>query len=233
MTTTNLSTWGLTEAALGGLAHRAVVRVSLAYPGYQAVLAYPPAERKRRLAARLRAEYQLLKAALPPGPFTKLGSHYRPVGIRQRLPLRQLPALLTLAVVGGIWVEEIEGLAPLAPAAEPKCWSIKARFAVQIEHKTTGEQLVEERILLVAAPDEEAARQQLRPTFASYAEPYLNSAGQLVRWQFEEFLDAYEVAAGPLAGLLGTAGLEVFSKTKSRRLTPALAWRPTWEAPPG
>jgi hypothetical protein len=226
----NLATWGLREMELTSLANEAVVCFRLAYPGYQAVLAYPPAERKNRIAAQRRAKYQALKAALPPGPFEKLGSHYRPAGIRQRLPLRQLPAL---AAVEGIWVEEIEGLIPRPPVAEPRCWSIKARFAVQIEHETTGLQLVEERILLIAALDEEEARQKLQPTFAGYAEPYLNSAGHLVRWQFEAFLDAYEVEAGPLAELLGPEGLEVFSQTSSRRLTPERAWLPDLSAPPG
>lgn len=229
----NLAAWGLAESELPTLANEAVVHFSLAYPGYQAVLAYPPSERKNRISAQLRAKYQALKAALPPGPFEKLGSHYRPAGIRRRRPLRQLPALLGLVAVEGIWVEEIEGLAPRPPVADPKCWSIKARFAVQIEQQTTGLQLVEERILLIAALDEEEARQKLQPTFASYAEPYLNSAGHLVRWQFEAFLDAYEVAAGPLAELLSTEGLEVFSQTSRRRLTPKWAGHPARPAPPG
>jgi len=227
----NLATWGLAEDELPALANVAVVRFFFAYPGYQAVLAYPPAERKNRISAQLRAKYQALKAALPPGPFEKVGPHYRPAGMR-RLPVRQLPALLELAAVEGIWVEEIEGLAPRPPVAEPKCWSIKARFAVQVAHKTTGRQLVEERILLIAALDEEEARCKLRPTFATYAEPYLNSAGCLVRWQFEEFLAAYEVAAGPLAGLLSPEGLEIFSQTSRRRLTPERAWYPDLSAPP-
>jgi hypothetical protein len=229
----NLAPWGLAESELAALAAEAVVRFSLAYPGYQAVLAYPPAERKKRISAQLRANYQALKAALPPGPFEKLGSHYRPVGIRRRLPVRQLPGLLALAAVEAIWVEEVEGRTPQPPAAELRCWSIKARFAVQVAHETTGLQLVEERILLIAALDEEQARQKLAPTFAGYAQPYLNAAGHLVRWQFEAFLDAYEVAAGPLAGQLSAEGLEVFSQTSHRRLTPELAWHPDLPAPPG
>lgn len=229
----NLEAWGLTESELGELANEVVVRFTLAYPGYEAVVAYPPGERRRKLAALLRAKYQALKAALPPGPFEKLGTHYRPVGIRRRLSARQLPALLAQPAVEGVWLEKIEGLAPLARAAEPTCWSIKARFAVQVEHETTGLQLVEERILLVAALHEEDARQKLLLTFARYAEPYLNAAGLLVRWQFEEFLDAYEVEAGPLAALLSAEGLEVFSTTSHRRLTPAQAWQPVLSALPG
>ena len=228
----NLAAWGLAESELPALANEAVVHFSLAYPGYQAVLAYPPAERKNRIAAQLRAKYQALKTALPPGPFEKSGSHYRPAGIRRRLPVWQLPALLELAAVESIWVEEIEGLAPQPPAAEPKCWSIKARFAVQVEQQTTGLQLVEERILLIAALDAEEARRKLRPTFASYAQPYLNSAGYLVRWQFEAFLDAYEVVAGPLTELLSPEGLEVFSQTSHRRLTPERVWHPKLPASP-
>lgn len=229
----NLETWGLTESELGGLANEVVVRFTLAYPGYAAVVAYPPGERRRKLAALLRAKYQALKAALPPGPFEKLGTHYRPVGIRRRLPAQQLPTLLARPGVEDIWIEEIEGLAPLVRPAEPTCWSIKARFAVQVEHETTGLQLVEERILLVAALDEEDARQRLLPTFASYAEPYLGAGGRLVRWQFEAFLDAYEVEAGPLAALLSAEGLEVFSAISRRRLTPARAWQPALPTPPG
>ena len=160
----NLETWGLTESELGGLANEVVVRFTLAYPGYEAVVAYPPGERRRKLAALLRAKYQALKAALPPGSFEKLGTHYRPVGIRRRLPAQQLPTLLTRPGVEDSWIEEIEGLAPLRqalPAAEVLMLSIYTdaervfealrQGAIGYLEKTTPLPLLKEHLLQVAA----------------------------------------------------------------------------------
>jgi len=222
----NLEAWGLTESELGGLANEVVVRFTLAYPGYQAVVAYPPGERRRKLAALLRAKYQALKTALPPGPFEKLGTHYRPVGIRRRLPARQLPALLALAAVEDIWVEEIAGVPRVEARQEVSFWSIKARFAIQVEGISGGLQGVEDRLLLVRALDEADAQRQLLPTFAAYAEPYLNSTGRLVRWQFERFLDAYQVGFWPLDKFMSGEYLEVFSETRNRKMTSTMPWFP-------
>ncbi|GAA4024197.1 hypothetical protein GCM10022409_05190 [Hymenobacter glaciei] len=112
------------------------------------------------------------------------------------------------------------------PAATKCFWSIKARFAIQIENVTGGLQTYEDRILLVKAADEEEAHRKLLPSFASYAEPYLSSAGLLVRWQFEEFLDAYETDVSSLDAFLRDEGVEVFSELGTRKRKAGYEWRP-------
>ena len=84
---------------------------------------------------------------------------------------------------------------------------------------------------MVKAFDEAEAQRRLLPTFDDYARPYLNSAGYLVRWQFEQFLDAYEVGAASLAVLPAEGYLEVFSKTGRRKLTPDRQWHPALNQP--
>ena len=78
--------------------------------------------------------------------------------------------------------------------------------------------------MLVKALDEEDARHKLLPGFKSYAEPYLNSAGLLVRWQFEKFLDVYSTDVPSLQAFLHDEGVEVFSELGNRKLKPGFEW---------
>jgi hypothetical protein len=93
------------------------VRINLAYPGHRPYVHLAPAARRRAISARYREDYRQLTPLLRGRPYQRLGSHLRPTGAALHLPLNQLPALLAEAVVHGVWVEAIEGLAPRV--AEP------------------------------------------------------------------------------------------------------------------
>jgi hypothetical protein len=198
----------------------------LAYPGYQAVIQLAPRERIRQIDAQYRRAYQRLVALLPGTSFTRLGSRNRPTGLAASLPLAQLPPLAQQPFVSEVTIEAIEGLTCQEIASEPSFWCIQARFAVQIENKTTGMQMYEDRLLVIRALTEEEAKQKLLPSFEAYAEPYLNSAGLLVRWQFERFTDSYCFDIQDVDAFLSEHGVEVFSTLNNRRLRAGMDWQP-------
>ena len=95
-----------------------------------------------------------------------------------------------------------------------------------MEHETGGLQKYEMRHLLVRALTREEAEAKLLPSFARYEEPYLNSAGYLVRWHFEGFVDSYQLDVNTADALLNEEGVEVFSSLHQRRLRAAMEWHP-------
>jgi hypothetical protein len=226
LATLDLKPWGLSQTDLQSLPQLASVRVHLAYPGYQAVIQLAPRERIRQIDAQYRKAYQRLVALIPGISFTRLGSRNRPIGLAASLPLAQLPPLAQQPFVSEVTVEAIEGLTCQERAPEPSFWCIQARFAVQVENVTKGMQMYEDRFLVIRALTEEEAKQKLLPSFEAYAEPYLNSAGLLVRWQFETFTDSYCLDIQGVDAFLSGQGVEVFSTLNNRRLRVGTEWQP-------
>lgn len=219
----NLDDWGLTENDLAGLNNLADVRINLTYPGYEALLAYAPAERLKRIRAELRQEYAALKPWLKGLPWKRFGTHMRPGGVQVQLPLRYLPALLALSEVGRVFVKSIENRERLEEPDEPTFWAVEARFAVQIEGETTGRQMFEDRMMVVKALDEEDAKRKLLLEFEAYATPCLGGGGRLVRFQFEKFLRADWLNFASL-DVAAEEGFEVFSTLKYRQLRSGMEW---------
>ena len=226
LATLDLEPWGLSQTDLHSLSQLASVRVHLAYPGYQAVIQLAPRERIRQIDAQYRQTYQRLVALLPGTSFTRIGSRTRPTGLAASLPLAQLPLLVQQPFVSGVTIEAIEGLTCQEIAPEPSFWCIQARFAIQIENVTNGMQKYEDRLLVIRALTEEEAKHKLLPNFEAYAEPYLNSAGLLVRWQFEAFTDSYCLDIQTVDAFLSEQGVEVFSTLNNRRLRAGIEWQP-------
>ncbi|MDQ2794857.1 MAG: DUF4288 domain-containing protein, partial [Bacteroidota bacterium] len=214
-----LQDWNLTVAALPELENPARVHITVPYPHCKSVLGYPPAERTRRINAQMRKDFSTLKALLGKVPFEKMGTHFRPIGAKVTLPLNRLPLLATEAVKS-ISIEAVEGFNRQESMPKSCFWSIKVRFVIQIANETGGRQKYEDRIMLVKALDQEDAQRKLLPSFESYSEPYLNSAGLLVRWRFEQFLDAYLTDVASLKAFLNDEGVEVFSELGNRKLKP-------------
>jgi hypothetical protein len=226
LVTLDLEPWGLSQADLSTLPQLASVRVNLTYPGYQAVIQLAPRERVKQIDAHYRQAYQQLVSLLPVTLFTRIGSRVRPTGLAASLSLNQLSLLAQQSFVRDITIEAIEGLTPKETALEPSFWYLRARFAVQIENETKGMQTYEDRLLVIKAFTEEEAKQRLLPSFETYAEPYLNSAGLLVRWQFETFIDSYCTSVQSADAFLSEQGVEVFSTLNNRRLRAEMEWKP-------
>ena len=224
----DLEACGLTAASLPEMTNLATVRIHLAYPNYKELIHFSPADRRKQVAAQLRQEYQKVKAHLSGLLMERLGSQVKPRGMMVQLPLYRLTSLLNEEAIGNILIESIENWQqPEVPKLVPESsfWCVKARFAVQIEGKLSGLQTFEERILLVKATAEEEAKEKLLATFDRYAEPYLNSNGELVRWQFEDFLAVEGVSMDSLDAA-AMEGVEVFSTLGTRRIKPGMAWVP-------
>lgn len=185
-----------------------------------------PRERVRQIDAHYRQAYQQLVSLLPVASFTRIGSRNRPTGLAASLPLVQLSLLVQQPFVSGVTIEAIEGLTSKEVVLEPSFWCIQARFAIQIENETKGMQKYEDRLLVIKAFTEEEAKQKLLPSFEAYAEPYLNSAGLLVRWQFETFIDSYCTDIQSVDAFLSEQGVEVFSTLSNRRLRVGMDWQP-------
>lgn len=101
---------------------------------------------------------------------------------------------------------------------------VKTILAVQIEGIADGLQLYEERLVLIRAACCEQACEKVQAAGAKYAQPYLNSDGQLVRWQLESIDDCYETSLTALSEFNNPVGVEVFSVLKRRRITPERIW---------
>ncbi|MDO1451917.1 DUF4288 domain-containing protein [Rhodocytophaga aerolata] len=221
-----LEDWNLSEERLTHLTNRACVRIHLAYPDYKTFLAYPPAARRREIARTFREAFSALKLLLKGIPFERIGSSVRPRGVKVELPLHRVGELIREDFIGHISIEAIDGLEKKA-AREPEgsFWSIKARFATQIEDQESGLQPYEDRILLIKAVDEQDAQKKLLKSFESYEEPYLNASGRLVRWKFEKFLDAYDTSVSSIEAFSSEQGVEVFSELANRKLKPEDVWK--------
>ena len=227
--TINLDEWNLSEASLARINHLAQVSIHIRYPGYEPFVDLAPQERRRAINAHHRQAYRRLIALLPSIDFQRLGNHIRPIGIQIQIPLDQLakllPALAQDADLNSVSIKTIEGLEPEEPKQKAFFWSIQARFAIQIENVTGGLQMYEDRLLLVKAFTEKEAQQKLLKGFESYAKPYLNSTGLLVRWKFEAFTDSYPLDVCSPEDFLNEQGVEVFSKLGNRRLRTGQEWK--------
>ncbi len=96
--------------------------------------------------------------------------------------------------------------------------------AIEIEGLEKGMQTFEERFVIVKAKSQDDAYQKMENQKKSYVKPYLNSDGRQVRWRIESFDDCYETGVDKLSEFNNPEGVEVYSKLKSRKLTPERIW---------
>lgn len=123
--------------------------------------------------------------------------------------------------ISGIWLDEIPGRKRVNAKPKELWFSVKARFAIQVEGQRTGMQSYEDRIVMVKAISFEDAESKLQPKFKKYGMPYLNPHGFMARWKFERVLDVYEVGDEEI----NPRGVEVFSVLTQRRMKPEHAWK--------
>jgi hypothetical protein len=222
-----LADWNLTMESLSSLDNAAVAHISLSWPNLELLTSFSPSKRKGLISIHLRQAFAKLKKRLRGMRFLKIGSNHRPTGVNITLPLHLLPELLAAEEVSGIMIYTISGLEQTPENEQEAFWSVKARFACQIEGRIKGMQMYEDRVLLVKAQSDEEAQSKLLPSFKAYATPYLNAKGELVRWQFEEFLETEMLYSPSLdAAANEEGGVEAYSHLRRRKLQPNLVWNP-------
>jgi len=69
------------------------------------------------------------------------------------------------------------------------------------------------RIDIREGAEDEDAKRRLARNWCEYAAPYLNSEGELVRWQLVEVLDVYRL----LEDEIDPNGTEMYSRIRPRR----------------
>jgi len=82
-------------------------------------------------------------------------------------------------------------------------------------------QTTEDRFILVRASSAEDAKKRLKRQWRDYANPYLNSKGQMVSWSLEKVTDVYDIGETEI----NPTGTEVYSKLGKRRMRPEYVWR--------
>jgi hypothetical protein len=204
----------------------AEVMVFVAYPSLtDELLAQKPAERLNAIAQQMKTGLDdvLATGKLSKGKLLKDGGRFNRV--RGEVRVADIPAIAQLAFVESIRVEDTNGeqiKRRVASKRKKGYYCVKMTVAIQVEGQTKGMQGLEERYVLFNAFSEDEAFAKAKEAALSYEKPYLNSAGELVRWKVESFDDVCEVVPDNPQGLNGA---EVFSILKNRKLTLERAWK--------
>lgn len=138
-----------------------------------------------------------------------------------------LPKLLKEEGILYISLLAVEGRKKRNPRPQKSLdwYAVKGIYAIQVEGAIKGMQSYEERILLVRAMSFDEAKKKAWKESENYVDPYLNSNGEVVRWQLEKIVDIYWTSIEEF----DPNGTEVFSALYQRRMKPAYEWHPRRE----
>lgn len=221
-----LDRYGVTLKGLRKLGSRKVtLHAYLRRPEPKTLFRYSPPERLEKVRAWYERQAREAVRGWPGTTCAVQRSStppYRPYAVVDVLAAASVHLLPPISELDSIWIDGIDGLQAAKGKPSLGWFTVHARVAVQVEGQTQGMQTYEERFMTVKAMNFEDAERKVRPEFKAYAEPYLNSDGEMVRWQLEEVVDVYEMYDGPFTG----GSVEVFSMLKKRRMRPNLVWKP-------
>ena len=194
------------------------ISLSLRPPDFKPLFPLAPEERTERLRSFVEGAFERVRSRWPGGEIVPRGNGLpwtsdSVVTARDRV--------LRFPELSDVFVTRIQGLRKRRPR-QLSFYAVRARVAIEVEGQTDGMQSVEDRIVLVRALSCEDAERRLAPESESYAEPYLNPDGEMVRWRLEEIVDVYDLCDDEIA----PRGTEVYSRLSPRRLRPDLAWPP-------
>jgi hypothetical protein len=222
MTVRGLTDYRLTLASLETLGERPVT-FSVQLRGVPLAKLEPLAPRQRDARLRVALKRQL----------AKLTQQFPDAGLKSRdprkgswtldgsLPANKIRRLAAQPEVSELWVSSIEGRSQHVGPARKEWFCVWGVVAIQVEGQRSGTMRVEDRLVLVKAFGEDDALDRLGPTWKQYAEPYLNPAGYLVRWQLVEIKDVFRLYDDRLS----PDGTEVYSRLRSMKLKPEYRWR--------
>jgi Domain of unknown function (DUF4288) len=221
---TGLDELGLQVSSLRRLgSRRATAAVNLkAYDVTAQVRRLKPSERHAYLARRVSAWISALQRRFPHLSFQAdgKGSAARrrwfelPQSLKVRAAARDLPALARSPGVRSVHVRSLAGHRRRRPPQTLDWFCVRGLVVIRIEGATSGMQTTEDRFVLVRASDPKDAEGRLVDHWLGYAEPYLNSAGELVSWKLERVVDVYSLGENSI----DPAGTEVYSRLGRRRL---------------
>jgi hypothetical protein len=215
----NLSQYGLKTTDLRSHSERMVsYSISLVGPELKSLLHLKPKQRIRKIQSELRDAVDQLTNSFDYESFTPRSRDiFWTIDIKSSVDV--LRKLYLSPLVKMIHIVNIEGLKMLKEKPKLTWFSVRASVAIQVEDQTKGLQEIEDRIVLLQAYSFDNAIKRLESEWKTYAEPYLNSDGELVRWQLEEIVDVFE-----LIDEIDPKGTEVWSSLKRRRMKKSYEW---------
>jgi hypothetical protein len=197
------------------------ISVSLRPPDFKPLFPLTPEERNERLREFLAGALDRVRSRWPGSEIVPRGDGL-PWTSDSVAAARDLPGLLRYPELSDIGVNKIQGVRRKRAPRRLSFYAVRARIALQVEGQTDGLMSVEDRIVLVRAFSAEDAERRLAPEWKSYAEPYLNPNGEMVRWHLEEIVDVYDLSTDEI----DPRGTEVYSRLSRRRMRPDLEWHP-------
>ncbi len=177
-----------------------------------------PKERVEFIDNKFQGHLSKIERILNGQSFQTIGTKRKPRGIKLRTSENTVKALMKLPFINysspsDRWTKGQK---------EKSLYCFKAIFQIQIEGKKKGNQIIEERLLLVKADNLDKAEQKLKREFKNYEKPYLNASGQMVRWKFEEIVERHLTDYSDKHDF--DKPIELFSKLKGRRLKKENIW---------
>jgi hypothetical protein len=222
MKVSGLNDYRLTVASLNGLGARAVTFwLQLKGVSLSVLMPLSPREREARLRPTLKRQLARLTRDFPEANLKSRNHTKGSWTLDGALPANQVRKLARQPEVAKLWVSAIEGRSRPRRRAKKRWFCVWALVAIQIERQRSGTMEVEDRLVLVKALSPDDAVEQLRPTWDEYGEPYLNPEGYLVRWQFIEVKDVFELFDQHIS----PKGTEVFSRLRTVKVKPKYRWR--------
>jgi hypothetical protein len=198
--------------------------IYLKYPEISILKHLSPSDRKKKVGHELAERFEELVHLVLPAKYARIGTKKQPRGIQTSLPLDKLKLISGLDYIGHIYIKEISPAIKKRYGSPQGFYCIKMTVAVEIEGIEKGLQTFEERLVLIRAKSEKDAYSKIEQRVEEYGKPYLNSDGRQVRWRIESLDDCYATDVTRLSDFNNPNGVEVFSKLKSRKLTPERIW---------
>jgi hypothetical protein len=216
-----LDPFGVTDKGLRRLGRKRVEFYAQFRASSRSLFALPPIERGLRLRDILDSHYARLIAAFPDAELRRRAGCDRWT-VEGVIGAERLQDLAKRKEIECVWVSSIEGLRARRRRAKAKGWfCVWGIVAVQIEDFEKGLVTVEDRLVLVKAFDEKDAERKLRKEWRSYAEPYMNHEGRLVRWKLIRIQDVYDL----ICDEIDPNGTEVYSRLRDERMKEGYVWR--------
>jgi hypothetical protein len=183
-----------------------------------------PSERVKRESRHLRDGLALLQRRWPKAGITARGDGRLPWNLDAVLPATEVHRLARARGIAYLNIQRVKGLKERKASWERRHLSwfcVRGTVAIQIEGRARGLVTVEDRFVLVKAYDEKDATRRLEKNWRQYAEPAMNSSGELFRWQLLKVSDVYDLGEEDI----DPKGTEVYSRLEFKRMKPEYAWR--------
>jgi hypothetical protein len=214
----NIDEWTFTKKVSDEI-RQADVSIQLKYPDLKPLIRYSPAERKDKIKKQFKDNFKRLLDTKLFDNYTLIGTRTKPTGIKTTVSYSTLKKIAKLEFVGNIYVNKISHAKKIKVKQSPRdFYCVKMTVAIEVEGQKKGLQTVEDRFVLIKANSFDDAYKKVEKNKKSYAEPYLNPYGELVRWKIESLDDCFSTDINSCEDLNAPEGVEVYSSLRKRKL---------------